>query len=131
MNRCFELAEEARKRGDGPVGSLLVDLGGLIIAEEGERNITEGIFAHAEILTIINAINAHRSNDLDGYTLYTTNEPCFMCTFAIRQTKISRVVFARKTFDIGGISSNYPILAATNITNWGNAPEVVHLESAE
>lgn len=125
MKRCFELAEEAKKRGDTAVGSLLTEANGEIIAEAGERNRTKDPFAHAELLVIQQAIKIRQSDDLTDCTLITTNEPCFLCSFAIRQTSISRVVFARRTSGIGGVSSNYPILSANDIENWNSAPEVI------
>lgn len=128
MKRCFELAEEAKKRGDTPVGSLLADAGGEIIAEASEQNRTKDPFAHAELLVIQQAVKLRQGDDLTGFTLFTTNEPCFLCSFAIRQTSISRVVFARRTLGIGGVSSNYPILSADDIGNWNPAPEIIFLE---
>lgn len=128
MKRCFELAEEAKKRGDTPVGSLLADSEGKIIAEASEQNRTKGLFAHAELLVIQKAVKSRHSADLTACTLFTTNEPCFLCSFAIRQTSISRVVFARITSGIGGVSSNYPILSANDIGNWNPPPEIIFME---
>lgn len=128
MKRCFELAEEAKMRGDTAVGSLLADASGEIIAGASEQNRTQDLFAHAEILAIQQAIKIRQSNDLTSCTLFTTNEPCFLCSFAIRQTSISRVIFARRTFGIGGVSSNYPILSANDIENWKAAPEIIFME---
>lgn len=125
MKRCFELAEEAKKRGDTAVGSLLAEANGKIIAEASEQNRTKDPFAHAELLVIQQAIKIRQSDDLTDCTLFTTNEPCFLCSFAIRQTSISWVVFARRTSGIGGVSSNYPILSANDIENWNPAPEVI------
>lgn len=128
MSRCFELAEEAKKRGDTAVGSLLTDANGKIITEASEQNRTQDLFAHAELLVIQQAIIIRQSNDLTGCILLTTNEPCFLCSYAIRQTSISRVVFARRTLEIGGVSSNYPILSANDIGNWKDAPEIIFME---
>lgn len=128
MKRCFVLAEEAKKRGDSAVGSLLTDSNGEIIAEAGEQNRSKDLFAHAELLVIQQTIKIRQSKDLTDCTLFTTNEPCFLCSFAIRQTSISRVVFARKTLEFGGASSNYPILSANDIENWKSAPEIIFLE---
>lgn len=127
MERCFELAKEAQMRGDTAVGSLLTAADGTIIAEAGEQNRTGDLFAHSEILAIQRSIANLQDQDLSGCTLYTTNEPCFLCSFAIRQTSISRVIFVRDTPGIGGVSSNYPILSADDIPNWTPAPEVVCL----
>lgn len=128
MTRCFRLAEVAAGRGDTPVGSIVVDGKGNVIAEAGERNRTDDIFAHAEILAIRDAINVLGRNDLTGLTLITTNEPCFLCSYAIRKTAISRVIFARRTPGIGGATSKYPILSASDIPSWLDPPEVVSLE---
>ncbi|MBX3295801.1 MAG: nucleoside deaminase [Acidobacteria bacterium] len=127
MNRCFELAEEAAARGDTPVGSLLADSEGNIVAEAGERNRTSDLFAHAELLAIREAIRTLGTNDLSGFSLITTNEPCFLCSYAIRQTGISRVAFARKTPGIGGATSNYPILSATEIAAWPDPPRIIFM----
>lgn len=130
MTRCFRLAEEAAGRGDTPVGSIVVDGKGNVIAEAGERNRTDDIFAHAEILAIRDAINVLGRNDLTGLTLITTNEPCFLCSYAIRKTAISRVVFARNTPGIGGATSSYPILSAADIIGWPKPPEIVPKQEA-
>ncbi len=128
MHRCFELAEDAGRRGDTAVGSLLADENGKIIAEAGEQNRTIGLFAHAELMVIQQAINDLQTNDLTGLVLYTTNEPCFLCSFAIRQTRVSRIVFCRVTQGIGGVTSKYPILSANDIKNWKAPPEIIKLD---
>lgn len=128
MHRCFELAEDAGRRGDTAVGSLLADENGKIIAEAGEQNRTIGLFAHAEFLVIQQAINDLQTNDLTGLVLYTTNEPCFLCSFAIRQTRVSRIVLCRVTEGIGGVTSKYPILSATDIMNWKAPPEIIQVD---
>lgn len=128
MNRCFELAGEAKQRGDTAVGSLLVAANGEIIAEASEQNRTKDLFAHAELLVIQQGIRIRQSEDLTGCTLLTTNEPCFLCSFAIRLTKISRVIFSRRALGIGGVSSNYPILSANDIETWKTGPEIIFLE---
>ena len=129
MKRCFELAEIAKKRGDTAVGSLITDANGKIIAEASEANRTNDLFDHAEILVIQEVVNILGGNDLRDFTLITTNEPCFLCSFAIRQTSISRVVFAKQTPEIGGASSNYPILSANDIGGWREAPKVIFSEN--
>ena len=130
MTRCFRLAEQAAARGDTPVGSIVADGEGNVIAEAGERNRTEDIFAHAELLAIREALKVLGRNDLTGLTLITTNEPCFLCSYAIRQTAISRVVFARNTPGIGGATSLYPILSSADIPGWPMPPEIVPKQEA-
>ncbi len=60
-------------------------------------------------------------------TLYSTAEPCFLCSFAIREAGLRRVVIGAPTPDIGGVASRYPILVADDVVRWGPAPEVVWL----
>lgn len=128
IKRCFELAEEAKLRGDIAVGSVLVGMEGEVISEASERNRTSDTFSHAELLVIQQAIRHRQSDDLTDCALFTTNEPCFLCSFAIRTTGISRVVCVQRTLGIGGFSSNYPILSANDIEIWKAAPEIIFME---
>ncbi|NJL34222.1 MAG: hypothetical protein HC893_10600 [Chloroflexaceae bacterium] len=59
------------------------------------------------------------SHTLHGYTLYTTAEPCWMCSYAIRETGISLVVIGAETLDVGGISTRYPLLVDATLSVWG------------
>ena len=108
MHRCRQLADEAVRGGDAPVGSLVLR-DGKIIAEgvEGVKAQNDPT-AHAEILAIRKACAALGTLDLSGTTLYTTTEPCLMCSYAIRQTRISRVVIEKRTEQGGGVTSLYP-----------------------
>lgn len=125
MRRCLELAKEAADRGDTPVGSLVV-LDGQVIGQASERLPTGRLVTgHAEILALQQAIDAIGSLDLSGGTLYTTAEPCFMCSYAIRQVRLSRVVFGSATPWIGGATSSQPILSSTDLNPWRPAPEVI------
>lgn len=125
MLRCIHLAQKAKDKGNTPVGSLIV-LDNQIIAEAEEQTPTgSDMFCHAEIEAIRIACKQVDGKKLVGATLYTTVEPCFLCSFAIRQTSIRRVVFGCRTPHIGGASSIYPILTASDIPKWSDPPEVV------
>lgn len=125
MQRCIELATNAKSMGHPAVGAILV-VDGTIIAEgkEGEEQLPQ-IMSHAENIAILKAIEKRESRDLSDCTLYTTVEPCFMCAYLIRQTKIKKVVYGTET-SAGGDSSAYPILRAEDIEAWKmSAPKVV------
>ncbi len=124
MRRCLELAAEAKAQGHTPVGCVIVR-GEEIISEgtEGGESLP-GIFAHAEALAILHAMQSPMK-DLSHCILYTTVEPCFMCAYLIRQTKIGQVVFGITTPEVGGASSNYPFLAAKEIVKWSDPPLIV------
>jgi len=124
MRRCLELAAEARSAGNTPVGSVVV-LDGQIIGEAGEtlpagRSIT----GHAELLACQNALDRTGARDLAGATLYSTAEPCFMCSYAIRNLRVGLVVYALETPLIGGITSSHAILTDPALDAWRPAPRV-------
>lgn len=115
MDRCFELGGIARESGDAPVGSLIVK-NHEIVAEGAESvKLKLDPSAHAELEAVRRACSALKTLDLSGCTLYTNVEPCWMCSYAIRQTRISRVVVARRNESIGGISSDFKVLLDKNL----------------
>lgn len=124
MKRCLELATEAKSRGKTAVGSLIVK-NDVIIAEgiEGAPDLP-GIMSHAENIAILKAIDQLGTRNLESCRLYTTVEPCFMCSYLIRQTRITKVIYGTKT-PAGGDTSAYPILRAENIAVWGHPPEII------
>ena len=125
MREAIRLARIALNRGDTPVGSVLV-YEGRVIGEgiEGVRS-EKDLAAHAEIKGIKEACRRLDTFRLNGCDLYTTVEPCFMCSYVIRTVQISRVVIGRVLADIGGFSSRYPILIDSGIPNWSRPPTVV------
>ena len=124
MQRCIGLAQVARQSGDTPVGSLIVRndqiLGEGVEAVRARLDVT----AHAEIEAIRQACRSVHSLDLTGSVLYTTAEPCWMCSYAIRQTRISQVVIGTTVRSVGGISSRHPILIDSDIECWPSPPSV-------
>ena len=125
MERCRELAREAKAAGNTAVGSL-VALGDRVIAEAGEEcPAGPDPFAHAELLAVRSALVDLGRPLPPNATLYTTAEPCFLCSFAIREGGVRRVVIGAPTPAIGGATSLYPILVADDVDRWGPPPEVV------
>lgn len=125
MARCLELAREAGQAGNVPIGTVVV------IPGEDPIEVLEGVpagpdpFGHAEIAAVRLAVQRFGKPLPAGTILYTNAEPCFMCSFAMREARIGRVVIDRSTPDIGGATSRYPILLAADVPRWGPAPEVV------
>ncbi len=125
MQQCLQLAEIAWQAGNIPVGSLIVRNGQIIATASEQLPQTLDVIGHAEVLTVRLACQQLQTLDLGDCTLYTTAEPCWMCSYAIRETKINTVVIGAETKEVGGISSNYPLLIAPDITVWGPPPQVV------
>jgi tRNA(adenine34) deaminase len=125
MLACIKLARIAKNRGDSPVGSILV-LEGQIIGEGIEGATTRhDVTFHAEIEAIRRGREFLKSHDLSRCILYTTHEPCIMCSYVIRQATIHTVVIGIMTGEIGGFSSQFPLLTDSSIKKWVNPPRLI------
>jgi tRNA(adenine34) deaminase len=110
MHRCIELAQLAFDSGDVPVGSIVVR-DDRVIGEGFER--TRGRLdpaAHAEVEALRAACATLDTLDLSGATLYTTVEPCVLCAYVVRRTRIRRVVFGVNAGSLGGATGRFPLL---------------------
>jgi tRNA(adenine34) deaminase len=111
MTRAIGLAETAVARGQTPFGALLVNRDGQVVGEghnsvRADRDPT----AHGEIAAIRDAWRRLGAwQRLAGGTLYTSCEPCLLCSFVITQIGIGRVVFAARGTDVPGYR---PLLGA-------------------
>lgn len=94
MRRALELAAQAAKRGEVPVGALVIDPQGDVIAEAHNAPITENDpTAHAEIMALRHASQALGNYRLTGCTLVVTLEPCAMCAGAISTARIAHLIY--------------------------------------
>ena len=93
MSRALELAAEAARCGEVPVGALIVR-GGEVLAEGHNRTVTDcDPSAHAEVVVMRSAGAKLGDWRLTDSTLYVTLEPCAMCCGAIVLARIPRVVY--------------------------------------
>ncbi|MBT4896626.1 MAG: nucleoside deaminase [Rhodobacteraceae bacterium] len=103
MGSALIEARKAAEAGEVPVGAVLVDPRGEIVARAGNRTRRDcDPTAHAEILVIRAAAAALGQERLGGYTLYVTLEPCAMCAGALAHARISRVVYGAADPKSGG-----------------------------
>ena len=103
MLKALEQAEKAFALGECPVGAVITDPDGNIIAEGYNRRETDNSpTAHAEIIAIENAAKALGRWRLSDCTLYVTLEPCPMCVGAIINSRLKRVVYG--AFDEKGVA---------------------------
>ena len=93
MSRCLELAALAKRSGDSQVGSVVVRRGAIIGEGVESVRLVNDPTAHAEIVAIRIACEKSGTLDLSDCELFTNVEPCVMCSYAIKQTRIGRVVF--------------------------------------
>lgn len=97
LRRAFDVAKRARDGGDHPFGSILADPDGRVLMEQGNGYTSEGRdrTAHAERLLASRAARAYDLDFLARCTLYTSAEPCAMCSGAIYWAGIGRVVYGQ------------------------------------
>ena len=125
MRLCLKLAGIARERGEVPVGSVIVRDGTVIAEGIEDVRAPHDIARHAELEAIRRACQTLQTLDLSGCTLYTSAEPCFMCSYAIRACRIGTVVFGAPVNTVGGFSSHFPVLSSSAIPNWGPPPKII------
>lgn len=104
MAQALKQAKAAADRGEVPVGAVLVDSEGIIIAAAGNQTIEFcDPTAHAEVLVIRKAAADRKSQRLSDCDLYVTLEPCPMCATAISFARLRRVYFGAYDPKGGGV----------------------------
>lgn len=94
IRRCIELAESAVQKGNHPFGALLVHKGEIILEAENTVNTANDPTGHAELNLVRLAAQKLPPEVLKEVTLYTSTEPCMMCSGGIYWAGISHVVYA-------------------------------------
>jgi tRNA(adenine34) deaminase len=106
MQAALSLAKVAADKGDVPVGAIVVNEAGEILGTgQNLREQSNDPTAHAEIIAIRQAAEKIGSWRLDDLTLVVTLEPCAMCTGAILQSRIKRLVFGAWDEKAGAVGS--------------------------
>jgi tRNA(adenine34) deaminase len=105
MARALELAAAAGEVGEAPIGCVIVDETGAVIAEGANAPIaSHDPTAHAEIVALRKAAAALQNYRLaPNLTLYVTLEPCAMCAGAISHARIARLVYGASDPKGGGV----------------------------
>jgi len=102
--RAFTEAEKAAEQGEVPVGAVIVDKLGNILAVAGNRTLVDhDPTAHAEMIVIREVAAKLGSERLVDCDLYVTLEPCAMCAAAISFARIRRLYFAASDEKMGAI----------------------------
>ena len=103
LEHAVALARSARDRGDHPFGAVVVTADGRVIEGLNDVNTGHNPIGHAETNLVRDAGQQLDLADLAGSTLFTSTEPCVMCTGAIYWSGIRRVVFALSESDLGAM----------------------------
>ena len=102
MKMALDEARRSDAQGNRPIGSLIVDAAGKVLAVGGNRaNSDFDPTAHAEMVVIREVCGKQKKLDLSGLTLYTSMEPCPMCCWAIIESGLSCMVLGGRHAGIG------------------------------
>lgn len=94
MEEALNMAKKAYKKNEVPIGAVIVKDGKIISKAYNQREKKQNAIKHAEIIAIDKACKKLKSWRLDGCTLFVTLEPCPMCSGAICNARINKVVYA-------------------------------------
>ena len=110
MRLALEEADAAIAHGDVPIGAVLFDASGKLLARgHNRREELHDPTAHAEIEVLREAARARGSWRLDDVTLYVTLEPCVMCAGALVNARLGRLVYGCRDDKAGAIDSLFVI----------------------
>jgi tRNA(adenine34) deaminase len=123
LDAALEVAREALRIGEVPVGAVVLDPAGVIIASaHNEREHGHDPTAHAEVVALRRAGAALRTWHLEGCTLAVTLEPCTMCAGAIVLARIRRLVFGAWDPKAGAAGSRWDLVRDRRLNH---RPEVI------
>jgi len=112
LREALELAKEAERGGEVPVGAVVVVDGRVLGRGRNSPISRSDPTAHAEILALREAAAATGNYRLEGATMYATLEPCVMCAGALVAARVSRLVFGARDLRFGGVRSKFRIADA-------------------
>lgn len=128
MERCIALSEEAVRHGEYPFAAVIRRGRGILVEAINRVERDKDAARHAEIIALSEAQKL-LGGDLTDCTLYANVEPCPMCAFMIRETRIERVAFALASPKMGGFS-RWNILLDDELSSlmpemFGRPPQIV------
>jgi len=117
MGLALELARMAKDMGEVPVGAVVVFENRVVGKGFNKRESTNSPLSHAEIDAIMEASKELKSWRLENCELFVTLEPCIMCSGAIVQSRIERVVFGARDPKAGAVRSLYSLLEDSRLNH--------------
>ena len=117
MKQALELAKQAEKQAEVPVGAVVVQNKRLIASAFNQKEQKKQATGHAEILAIEAASKKLGRWRLDDCVLYVTLEPCIMCAGAIVSARINRLIYSCRDPKAGAIHSLYQITSDTRLNH--------------
>ena len=103
MKKAIDLAREAVRHGNEPFGAVLVKDGQIVYTNENQIYTKHDFTYHAEMGLIRNFCEETGITDLGEYTLYSSCEPCFMCSGAMVWAKLGRLGYGASDVELCGL----------------------------
>ena len=122
MKLALKEASKAKEIDEVPIGAVIVKDNEVIAKGHNLRETKKDPLGHAELVAIKKAAKKLGDWQLVGCDLYVTIEPCIMCSGAIIQSRIARVIYGADDIKGGGFGSSINVLDAKNINH---TPEVI------
>lgn len=104
MKQALALATSAAKKGNEPFGAILVKNNQVVMTGENHIHTQSDPTYHAELGLIRQYCSKHKIMDLSSYTLYTSCEPCCMCSGAMVWSQLGRMVYSLSHCDLAKIA---------------------------
>ncbi|MBP7377600.1 MAG: tRNA adenosine(34) deaminase TadA [Pyrinomonadaceae bacterium] len=118
MYRAIGMARDAAKMGEVPVGAIIIDENGGILAAASNRTIKNiDPTAHAEILALRIAATRIGNYRLTGTTVYSTIEPCAMCAGALVNARVARLVYGAADERFGAVESKFRVCDSPDLNH--------------
>jgi tRNA(adenine34) deaminase len=102
MRRCITLAQSAGQHGEYPFAAVISRRGEFVCESLNLVRVEGDVTRHAEMVAISSAQRRLGTTSLHDCALYSTVEPCAMCSYAIREARIGRVIFSLRSPVMGG-----------------------------
>ncbi len=120
MERALELARAAGDRGDEPFGSVLVRDGEVVMEEGNAVNSADDIRRHPELTLAQRAASAFTREECRETVMYTSTEPCAMCSGGIYIAKLGGVVYSVSAERAGEVANNDLVVPSADIFERGS-----------
>lgn len=117
MEIALSLAKKAEKKGEVPIGAIVIKGDKIISKAYNKREKTQNAIRHAEITAVEKACKKLKSWRLEGCALYCTLEPCIMCCGAIINARIEKTVFGAYEKKSGAVQSRYCLLSDNGLNH--------------
>jgi len=131
MKVALAEASNALPHGDVPIGAVLLDPDGMVVAVDHNRREQHGdATAHAEILVISKRSRDIDSWRLDGHTLVATLEPCAMCAMAAVWARVERIVYGAADLKAGACWSLFNVPQDERLNHHIELVDGIHAEES-